>query len=284
MSLAELRRKSQHDLFKLKKDALIAAILDGADADSQGEDETSPTSTDLILLELRALKRSQQSSTDKMQGTLNAIQQKLVGVEEKMGNIEERLKDHEARINILESRPIHSAVPSVEQDFLVKSMAQHQRYLESLEAEKRSCNVIITGLSEDDCVIAEQTISDDKSKVQELINLLQAEASPVEVMRLGNDRARTPRAIKVEFNSKTQRDNLLSKSSALNDMLPPLNKIYIKKDVHPRIRKEHKRLKEVVKAEKYKPENASLNVRYDYDSRVVMVGDTVVDGFTPNFF
>ena len=58
----------------------------------------------------------------------------------------------------------------------------------------------------------------------------------------------------------------------------------LKKDVHPLIRKELNRLREVEKREKEKPENQGLNVYYDGTRREVVVNGNVVDKFRPSFF
>lgn len=46
--------------------------------------------------------------------------------------------------------------------------------------------------------------------------------------------------------------------------------IYIKKDVHPTIRKESARLRRREREEKEKAENAEVNVTYDWKNRVLL--------------
>ena len=48
-----------------------------------------------------------------------------------------------------------------------------------------------------------------------------------------------------------------------------MQRVYVKKDVHPLVRKELSRLREVEKRERDKPENQGRNVRYDYKERKV---------------
>ncbi|KAF0306550.1 hypothetical protein FJT64_021959 [Amphibalanus amphitrite] len=55
--------------------------------------------------------------------------------------------------------------------------------------------------------------------------------------------------------------------------------IYVKKDVHPIVRKELDRLRDATKREKERPENQGKNVRYDYRERKVYVDDVVVDSY-----
>ena len=53
------------------------------------------------------------------------------------------------------------------------------------------------------------------------------------------------------------------------DESSPYYKVYLKRDTHPEIRKEEKRLYEVFKAEKNKAENADMDVVLDRKKRVV---------------
>ena len=60
--------------------------------------------------------------------------------------------------------------------------------------------------------------------------------------------------------------------------------IYVKKDVHPIVRKELDRLRDATKREKERPENQGKSVRYDYRERKVYVDDVVVDSFQVTSF
>ena len=65
---------------------------------------------------------------------------------------------------------------------------------------------------------------------------------------------------------------------------PKIKKIYINKDIHPKVHKELGRLRAVVNDEKRKPENAGRKVEYDHFNRVVKVDGIIVDRFKPSFF
>lgn len=64
----------------------------------------------------------------------------------------------------------------------------------------------------------------------------------------------------------------------------PLSKVYLKKDTHPGIRREMKRLRDVEKREKEKPENQGRNVWYDWKERNVTVDNLIIDTYRPTFF
>lgn len=77
---------------------------------------------------------------------------------------------------------------------------------------------------------------------------------------LGSNR---PRTLLVEVDSKSVRDRVLGKATSVKNMNEPHKKICIKKDSHPEVRKEWKRLKDAEEEEKRKPSNAGCNIRLD---------------------
>jgi hypothetical protein len=60
--------------------------------------------------------------------------------------------------------------------------------------------------------------------------------------------------------------------------------VYIKKDTHPGIRREMKRLRDTEKREKEKPENQGRTVTYDWKACCVKVDGIIVDSYRPSFF
>ena len=60
--------------------------------------------------------------------------------------------------------------------------------------------------------------------------------------------------------------------------------MYIKKDVHPAIRRETARLRKREREEREKAENVGVNVTYDWKNRVLTRDGVVIDRFTPRFF
>ena len=59
----------------------------------------------------------------------------------------------------------------------------------------------------------------------------------------------------------------------------PYKSVFLKKDQHPDIRNEEKRLYEVFKAEKKKPENAHVEVVFNRKLRIVTVNGDEIDRF-----
>ena len=179
---------------------------------------------------------------------------------------------------------------------LTDAVWQHQRFLESLDAEKRNTNLIVTGVPEDTNITTPGTsgapaiVADqDDTKVSLILQKIgQKDAvNIVKVVRLGNKTNRVgtrPRPIKIVTSTPQERKKILEASKKLKNEDGIFKKIYLNKDIHPLIRKELNRIRWVEKQEKGKPENAGRTVKYDHESRCVTVDDLVVDRFKPMFF
>ena len=161
-----------------------------------------------------------------------------------------------------------------------KILSAQQRFMESLDAEKRAKHLIILGLKED----GEGT---DLEKFQDIITVIGLNPENIKaesIERLGtrdeNEPNRT-RPIKISLEKSQMRYEILKKSNKLRDQAEGsiYRKIFLKKDVHPDIRAEEKRLYEVFKAERDKPENVGKEVLFDRKTRVVTVNADVVDRF-----
>ena len=106
-----------------------------------------------------------------------------------------------------------------------------------------------------------------------------------EIHRLGNPSSNRNRVLLVTAESKAMRNQVIGATSVCAKTAgKSYEKVYVKKDIHPLIRKEFNRLKEVEKRERDKPENQGLNVDYDRNRREVIVNGKVVDHFRPMFF
>ena len=177
------------------------------------------------------------------------------------------------------------------------SLLQHQRFLESIDAEKRRKTVIITGLSEDEPLDGDQDengvvikISSDRDKVQQIFTKIgQGSTGVSNVEKLGQKQTardgRIPiRAVKVHLEEAGSQKLLVTNSKKLKDYSEPYNKIFVRKDMHPGVRREFNRLRQSEKTEKDKPENINRTVEYDHVTRTVTVDGVVVDRFRSSFF
>ena len=157
-----------------------------------------------------------------------------------------------------------------------------QRFLESIDYDRRCCDLIVLGLDE--------TRASDKDQFTRILRVIDVKPEDVKVHNIerlgkideddGNNRPRR-RPIKVTVDSRAVRNSILKNASKLKDQDDdsPFKRVYLKADVHPEIRKEEKRLYEIFKAEKLKPENADVDVLFDRKKRVVTVNGDEVDSF-----
>ena len=78
--------------------------------------------------------------------------------------------------------------------------------------------------------------------------------------------------------SRDDRDAALDRSKELKESgKENFKKIFIKKDVHPSVRAEWKRLHDVVKNEKERPGNAKSDIRLDFKARKVFKDGVIID-------
>ena len=159
-----------------------------------------------------------------------------------------------------------------------------QLYLEFLDGKERRRNLIITGLNED----ADEAGSTDVDKVKAVLHAAGYHDSfdimEWEIRRLGQENERKKRPMHVTVTSQQQRDSILRVAKNLKQAAGVMARVYMKKDVHPAVRKEQARLRTREREEKEKPANTGTNIRYDWKNRVLLRDDVVIDRFSPAFF
>ena len=142
-----------------------------------------------------------------------------------------------------------------EDQHLSDAVFQHQRFLESLDAEKRNKNLIVLEVAEDTnltvpgtggapAVVADQ----DQTKVSLLLRKIchKEDINIVEITHLGKKSSRPnarPRPIKVVTSTPQERKAIIADAKKLKDAGAIFNKIYINKDIHPLVRKELNRIR-----------------------------------------
>ena len=73
------------------------------------------------------------------------------------------------------------------------------------------------------------------------------------------------------------RDDVLEAAKRLKQCEEPYKKIFIKKDMHPSVRTEWRRLREAEKAERERPENAGCNIQFNVRERKLYKDGVVID-------
>ena len=79
------------------------------------------------------------------------------------------------------------------------------------------------------------------------------------------------------------KDKILSEAKKLKSAGQLYKKIYIKRDVHPAVRREWKRLYDTLEVEKNKPENVGHSVTIDKRKRQIIRDGQVIDKWNVNF-
>ena len=132
--------------------------------------------------------------------------------------------------------------------------------------------------------------ADDASKLRTILSAANCSESldPARftLRRLGkpNPAATYPRPLHVVLETPAQRDAIIEKARNLKNAGNQYSRVFIRKDVHPVVRKEIGRLKKLEREEKNKAENSNANIRYDHVRRVLLKDDVIIDRFTPKFF
>ena len=233
--------------------------------------------TDVSRLNKDELQRALKTTISK-----NGSDRQNSGIEDKLNEILSELKDLKVE---RESQRKDIEHLKEENGQISDILMQHQRYLESLEAEKRAENLIITGIPESDLRFNNELYTTDVDKCKLIFSKIgKADTQFTSAERLGRQDASKNRFVKLKLASPAERKNILENAKKLKECGETFKRIFIKKDTHPLIRKEFQRIKDVTNFEKQKPENQGKNVRYDHHTRKVMVDDIIVDSFKPSFF
>lgn len=168
-------------------------------------------------------------------------------------------------------------------DNAYKVIHQQQLFLESLDGRDRRHNLIVTGVSED----ADGLGNGDDEKISNIMETIgggEEDRSRWSMKRLGQRDDRNKRPILITVNDQKQRDSILRRAKNLKDAQQPASTVYIKKDVHPAVRRETARLRKREREEKEKAENVGVNITYDWKNRVLIREGVIIDRFMPHFF
>ena len=201
-----------------------------------------------------------------------------------MGPILAELREIEDKIGVITTlqEKVVSLENKVESAFQV--IHQQQLYLESIDNRERRSNLVIMGLSESSNDIG----STDNEKLRNVLSTANCPAdidpSRLAIRRLGQPNSTRPRPLHVTLNNQQQRDAVIGVAKNLKNAGATYSQVYIKKDIHPVVRKEIGRLIKREKEEREKAENVTANIEYDRKNRVLLRNGIVIDRFTPKFF
>ena len=162
-------------------------------------------------------------------------------------------------------------------------LAKQQTYLERQDQKEQECNLVILGVPEEpETLEGAATDTEKLSKVWEAAGI---SCHVKSTRRIGvlDDSKRRP--ILAEVNSKTDRDTALSKGKDLKTHNSDIfHRIYVKKDQHPAVRNEWKRLHAVFKTEKERPGNEGHDIVFNFRERKIYRDEVVIDQWSMQNF
>lgn len=245
-SLTELRKLQRAQLGRLTKEDLIESIL------------APPERNDNVLLELTEKINTLVSEVTELKNVINSPD----------SVINKRFATLQTQI-----------------DKQAEVISRQQRFLEIVDRKERETNVIVTGVPDENESLDGATT--ERDKINKIWSKIGVEEEVKSYRRLGNRDEMTGnrrRAILVTFTSRTSRDKVLEKAKQLKEAGEIYSKIYVKKDVHPNIRKEWKRLWEAEKSEKERPENVGCVIQFNTRERKLYRDGVVIDSWKQEAF
>lgn len=155
-------------------------------------------------------------------------------------------------------------------------IGSQQRFLEMLDRRERETNVVVLGLPDEG-----EALDGAVTDVEKLVHLWgKMEVGDVDCQhrRLGTaGGGGRKRPLLLTIRDKDTRLRILANSKKLKTAGENYTRIYVKKDVHPSVRKEWKRLRDAEAREKEKPENVGCVIRLDTRQRKLYRDDDVID-------
>lgn len=177
---------------------------------------------------------------------------------------------------------------------LKETNIHHQRILTKVDNDQRSANIMVYGVEMNDSMV-----NYDKLVLKAIFNALKFENLEYSFHRIGREKKfilvtlKGP-SIQLRGNILTASKNLksLENFKADSDICKELKidpaLINLKKDLHPLVRAEWKRLNDVVKAESLKPENIGIAISLDPKTRKIFRGDpnekVIIDQWSAHFY
>ena len=198
-------------------------------------------------------------------------------MDDKLKDIDKKIEDFEVSISDLVA-PFQKIIPDLAtiNQSLIKHrqiIEKQQRFLDIVDARARGNNLVVIGIPETDDSGA---APDDGTKLGVVFKACGVDNARFTYKRLGAKTATCLRPLLVTLADIANRVRILEnkhKLKSVNDF----SKVFIKKDSHPLVRAEWKRLYDIMRSEKNKIDNENKEISIK-DGKLY-VGDTVVDEF-----
>lgn len=218
---------------------------------------------------------------------LRALDEKLSSVMaevEKLGSVMAEVAELRAALTSPESFVTRKFTELQEKiDKQAEIIANQQRFLEMLDRKEREKNVVVLGLPDEGEALAGAVTDTEKlNKVWDTIEVGSVECQHRRLGAAGGGGRKRPMLLTIRDNDTRLR--ILANSKKLKTAGENFARIYVKKDVHPSVRKEWKRLRDAETRERERPENAGCVIRLDTRQRKLYRDDDVIDSWSCQFF
>ena len=152
-----------------------------------------------------------------------------------------------------------------------------------IDRKEKEKNLVVLGLPDENESL--QNVTEDADKIKKVWEKMGADRDQIaSYRRLGVRRGGRPRPVLITMVTRDAKENVLGNTKALKNAGENFNKIYVKKDLHPSVRMEWKRLRDAEEKEKQRPENAGCEIRFDAREKKLYRDNVVIDTWRPKFF
>lgn len=246
-AVSELRKMQRNQLTRLTKDELIDGIL--------AEPERSNEVAQGLTVQLTALTNEITELKRLVSSPDSVVNQKFAVLQSQI--------DKEAEV-----------------------IARQQQFLEVLDLKERETNLIVTGVPDEHKSLEGETTEEGKpNKIWMKMNVREKIVTHRWLGRRNEGSAGNNRwCILVTLGNKVSREKTLEKTKLLKEVGGDFSTIYIKKDLHPSVRKEWKRLHDAEKRENETPENVGCNIHFNTRERKLFREGVTIDSWNPYFF
>lgn len=242
--LQELRRLQHNQLSRMTKDELIESILAPPGQDEERMRQLTEK-VSVLVNEVTELKNAMMSPDSIMNKRISALQEQV---------------NRQAEV-----------------------IASQQRFLEVIDRKDRETKIVITGVPDENENLEGATAEEDK--LQKIWSKVGVTVEGVTHRRLGKpNEGDRRRPILVTIPDKQLREGILANARKLKQTTEQYKRIYIKKDIHPSVRREWKRLRDAEQAEKERPENVGCVIHFDPKERKLYRDGVVIDTWKQQYF
>lgn len=147
-------------------------------------------------------------------------------------------------------------------DQLAEIIARQQSFMESVDRRERETRLVVLCVREEGESLGGAT--SEENKLQKIFCQMDEAPNVESITRLDRDGiAGRKRSMLIKLSSRAAMDKALTKTGRLKDVGGSYRRICVKKYMHPSLRKDWKRLREVESIEKARSKNYGCVVRLD---------------------